>query len=176
MYSQNKETITINLPKPKLAKSLTFGYVSPFRQSGSNYGYGLNAQVNAHVGSIIFIGGNYSYQHTASWSGFGGDNDYRLNLVGGDLGVNIPLKNDFSMSILSSMNYGILNPEANIKTKSMVYFLETSLKYRLTEKLKFVNKIQFGGGNFNWISKSVFNARDMDISYRTLNFLFGVEF
>jgi hypothetical protein len=175
-YSQNSDnrTITIKIPKIKISPSISLGYVSPFRDAGGTVGCGLNSQINFPTGKYFYFGLNYNLQITGYPNNFDKDYIWKLNVFGGALGVIFPIKNDLSLTCGTTINKGLFSPSTENPSWHNIYIVEMALKYKLNKRFNFINKVQFGGNNIE--IRTYNNSMTFPLTYRTLNFLFGVEF
>ncbi|MCF8254988.1 MAG: hypothetical protein K9H61_09635 [Bacteroidia bacterium] len=176
-YSQTKEpkTITVKIPQIKIAPSLCLGYVSPVMNLGGNTGWGLNSQVNFPVGKYFYCGLNYAFQITGRSDNFEKGFNSKLYQFGGAAGVKFQVKRDLAFSLGAIINKGFFIPPGELKTWNNVYMMEMALKYKLNNRFNFINKIQFGGGNDMVYNYSYYPVNYF-VNYRTVNFMFGVEF
>jgi hypothetical protein len=186
-YGQNNEegkTITIKLPKINLKTSVSAGFVNPIRDASGDYGWAINAQINKpFLNKYVYVGFNTGYQVNGYYTNrYPKDLNYlqRISTIGGTLGINLFLTKDLSFSLGGIMNASyVKQPNFEGNWNGKIILLDLTIKYPITKKLKLINKIQLGGGeldffyvsSFYWGSNNIYPA-----SYRTLNFLFGVEF
>jgi len=172
-----RKTITIRVPNIKVKPNISAGFVSHGVLGGS-IGYGLNAQLNFVLAKYFYVGVNSGIQETGHM--FLRDEIVyeNLKMIGGAFGVNIPLKPGLVLALGGNINKSRFTANKQSSNQEL-YYIDCALKYALSKRVNFINKIQFGGGTVRYFyDNSYYNySRSFfDADYRALNFLFGVEF
>jgi hypothetical protein len=176
-YCQNDKpkTLTIKIPNVKVVPSVCLGYVDPHSETWGTFGLGINSQCNLEIGKSFYFGLNYGFQMTGMPDNFKFDFSSKLNSFGVGLGVKVPIKNELSLTIGGIASKGLFSSHYFNKTWGNIFMLDLAIKYKLSNRLNFLNRIQFGGGNVKY-EYTNWNLMTNTMNYRTLNFMFGVEF